>query len=150
MSSELVVRNNILIQAPPSRVWEVLVTPRYIRQWDELPEGFAHEAALQPGSEIVWVHPNGTQTTLTVISLKPEKELSLSLSNSNWTVKPRPEEVAYTYTLSEQEGGTGLTITIGDFSKIAHGESYYEASLDFAQEGGKKIKALAEGQSLDH
>jgi uncharacterized protein YndB with AHSA1/START domain len=148
MSTELMVRNNLLIQAPPSRVWEVLVTPRYIKQWDDLPEDFNQEAPLQLGTEMVWVHPNGSRTTLTVISLKPEKELSLSLSNSNWTVKPRPEEVAYTYTLSEQEGGTGLTLTIGDFSKIAHGEPYYEASLDFAKEGGKKIKALAEGKSL--
>lgn len=145
MSTQLIVRNNALIQAPPSRVWEVLVTPRYIRQWDELPEDFNDAAPLQPGTEIVWVHPNGNRTTLTVITLKPEKELSLSLSNSNWTTKPLPEEVAYTYTLSEQEGGTGLALTIGDFSKIEQGDKYYEASLDFAQEGARKIKVLAEG-----
>lgn len=145
MSNELIVRNNVLVQAPPSRVWEVLVTPHYIRQWDELPEGFNDAVPLQPGTEMVWVHPNGQRTTLTVIGLKPEKELILSLDNSNWTVKPRPVEVAYTYILSEQEGGTGLTLTIGDFSRIEHGDKYYEASLDFAQKATKKIKALAEG-----
>ena len=145
MSTELIVRNNVLVQAPPARVWEVLVTPRYIRQWDELPEGFNDAVPLQPGTEMVWVHPNGHRTTLMVTSLKPEKELILSLDNSNWTVKPRPVEVAYTYTLSEQEGGTGLALTIGDFSRIEHGDKYYEASLDFALKAAKKIKALAEG-----
>jgi len=144
MSTELTVRQNLLINAPVARVWDVLVQPRYINQWNELPGDFNYGAPLQLGTEILWVHPSGNRTTLTVISFRQGKELRLSLNNSHWTIAPRPDEVAYTYTLSEQGGATGLAITIGDFSRIPGGDKFYEASLEFAREGGKKIKALAE------
>jgi uncharacterized protein YndB with AHSA1/START domain len=149
MSTELVVRHNVVIQAPVAKVWQMLVVPRYIKQWDELPEDFNYEEPLRLGREIVWTHPDGKQTWLTVIELQPHKKLQLSLYNSDWTMKPRPEEVGYTYTLSEQEGSTGLSISIGDFAKIDHGTRYYEASLEFAEDAGKKIKKLAEEKSYE-
>ena len=144
MSTELTVRQNVLIHAPVARVWEVLVQPHYIRQWDELPDDYPYEGPLHLGSTIVWEHPNGHRTTLTVIAYREGKELRLSLHHSHWTQQPKPEEVAYTYTLSEQDSTTGLAITIGDFSKLPNGDKYHEASLEFATKASKNIKALAE------
>jgi uncharacterized protein YndB with AHSA1/START domain len=144
MSTELTVRQNILIQAPVGRVWEVLVQPHYIKQWDELPDGLDEGVPLQEGSELVWMHPSGHRTTLKVISFREGKELRLSLHDSTWTVQLKPEDVAYTYTLSEQNTATGLAITIGDFSKLPNGDKYHEASLEFATKAAQKIKALAE------
>ena len=38
MTDQLIVKDEILIEATPSKVWEVLVNPKYVAQWDELPE----------------------------------------------------------------------------------------------------------------
>ena len=144
MSNQLLVKNSTLIQAPPATVWDVLVHPYYIKQWDDVPEGYPDLEPLSLGAELVWKHPNGESTALKVITLEPHKKLFLSLSVSNWSYKPAPESVGYTYSLSEQEDGTGLSITIGDFALIPNGESYYQAALEFATAATRKIKELAE------
>ncbi|GGA79404.1 hypothetical protein [Ornithinibacillus halotolerans] len=36
MSNKLIVHDEIFIEAASERVWEVLVTPKYVAQWDAL------------------------------------------------------------------------------------------------------------------
>ncbi len=140
---KLIVERSVEINAPVTRVWEVLTTPSYIKQWDDIPEGYGNES-LKLGSEITWHMPGGKFSKLTAIIVDPNKLLRLSLYVSNWEVKPAPDEVAYTYTLSGDGDKTNLSIEIGDFKKLPDGDVYFEASEEFAETSAEKIKDLAE------
>ncbi|WP_277631324.1 SRPBCC domain-containing protein [Atopococcus tabaci] len=83
MANELTVKDEILIETPPSRVWEVLVNPTYVAQWDELPEDYPSDN-MTAGSKVVWEHPNGDQTITTVIKAEENTELVIALYGSNW------------------------------------------------------------------
>ncbi|MEC5425524.1 SRPBCC domain-containing protein [Virgibacillus sp. C22-A2] len=139
----MIVRDEVMIQAPTSKVWEVLVNPKYVSQWDELPEDYP-EKNMTVGSEVVWDIPNGNYSKTTVIKADPTKELQIALYVSNWSVYPKPGDIAYSYKLSEQNGETKLSIKIGDFSLLSDGEKYYEASVEFASDAKEIIKQLAE------
>ncbi|SHF95210.1 SRPBCC family protein [Ornithinibacillus halophilus] len=138
MENHLVVKDEIHINAEPEKVWEVLVTPKYVAQWDELPEDYPSEK-MTKGSQVVWENPNGGKTITTIIKAEEKKELIISLYLSNWEVKPNEGDVAYRYFLEEHDGGTLLQIEIGNFSLIKNGQMYYDAV-----ESKKVIKDLAE------
>ncbi|GAB2566877.1 SRPBCC domain-containing protein [Gracilibacillus alcaliphilus] len=143
MTKNLTVFADILIDAPPAKVWEVLVTPRYVAQWDELPEDYPQEP-MTVGSKVVWELPNGEQSITTVSKADPENELVIDLYGTAWKVTPEAGEVAYQYKLEKQDSQTLLNIRIGDFAIIENGEMYYAASVEFAEESKKTIKTLAE------
>lgn len=96
MTQQLIVKDEIFIPSPPSIVWEVLVNPKYVAQWDELPEGYPSES-MTVGSKVVWEHPNGGETVTKVIEAEQFKKLKISLYSSNWEVVPNEGDVAYTY-----------------------------------------------------
>jgi uncharacterized protein YndB with AHSA1/START domain len=139
----LTVENSVEINAPAAKVWEVLVQPGFIRQWDEVPEVYGDDP-LNMGSEMTWESEGGKTVKLVVIEYEPLELLQLSLSNSSWTVHPRPGDITYTYTLTETDGSTQLLMQVGDFSILPDGQDYYDASLEFVNEAGMKIKQLAE------
>ncbi|MBB6451409.1 uncharacterized protein YndB with AHSA1/START domain [Geomicrobium halophilum] len=144
MANQLTVYTETLINASTSKVWEVLVNPRYVAQWDELPEDYPKEH-MTVGSKVVWNTPNGEQSITSISKADPEKELVIDLYGTSWTVKPREGEVAYHYKLVVNEGNqTLLKISIGDFSIIEDGHMYYDASVEFAEDAKTKIKELAE------
>ncbi|MFC3039196.1 SRPBCC domain-containing protein [Virgibacillus xinjiangensis] len=145
MTEELTVRDEILINAAPSKVWEVLVKPKYVAQWDELPEDYPSDAMTE-GSKVVWENPNGGETVTTVIKAEKEKEFIMALYISNWEVKPAEGDVAYRFRLEDQDGKTLLKLEIGDFSLVKDGQKYYDASVEFATEAKETIKELAENQ----
>ncbi|WP_077212661.1 SRPBCC domain-containing protein [Bacillus dakarensis] len=143
MTDTLIVKDEIHIEAAPSKVWEVLVNPKYVAQWDELPEDYPSEN-MTKGSKVVWEHPNGGQTITTIIKAEEMKELKIALYSSNWAVQPNEGDVAYLYQLEDLDGRTLLKIEIGDFSLLSGGQDYYDASVEFASESKKVIKELAE------
>lgn len=143
MTKELIVRDVVHIEAGPSKVWEVLIKPKYVAQWDELPEDYPSENMTE-GSKVVWEHPNGGKTITTVIKADEMKELVISLHSTNWKVIPKEDEIAYRYRLEEADGGTRLQIEIGDFSLLEDGQPYFDASVEFADSSKKIIKSLAE------
>lgn len=144
MTKNLTVSADILIEASPAKVWEVLVTPKYVAQWDELPEDYPQEP-MSVGSKVVWELPNGEQSITTISKADPKSELVIDLYGTAWEVTPKAGEVAYQYKLEKQGSQTLLKIRIGDFAMIENGEMYYEASVEFAEESKKMIKTLAEG-----
>ncbi len=137
MSKPFVVNEEINIHASLAKVWDVLIKPAYVKEWDELPEGYPEED-MRVGSEVLWELPNGEHSKTTVIAAEKEKELKIALYVSNWSVFPERGEVAYTYKLEKAAEGTKLSIAIGDFSLLPDGENYYEASLEFANEAKQK------------
>lgn len=145
MTEKLIVNDKIVINAGPERVWEVLIKPKYVAQWDELPDNYPSED-MKVGSEVVWELPNGGKTITKVIKADKNKELIIALYSSNWEVKPIEGDVAYHYKLEDLNGSTYLKIEIGDFSLIKNGQNYYDASVEFAAESKEIIKQLAEDQ----
>lgn len=143
MTNKLIVKSEVLIEATPSKVWEVLINPKYVAQWDELPENYPSEN-MDKGSKVVWELPNGGQTVTTIIKAEEMKEVKIALYSTNWEVQPNEGDVAYLYPLEEQNGHTLLKIEIGDFSLLKNGKDYYDASVEFASESKEVIKKLAE------
>lgn len=139
---QLIVKESIEINAPATKVWDVLVTPRYIKEWDDVPEGFADEQ-LRLGSVLEW--PGHAR--LTVVTFEPGRCLSLRLVVASWQ-PPIPDNIAYTYALAVSGGQTILTITVGDFGQLLDGQDYYDASIEFSQTASRKIKDLAERDFL--
>ncbi|WP_339183832.1 SRPBCC domain-containing protein [Oceanobacillus sp. FSL W7-1293] len=146
MKKQLIVTEEITIHASLEKVWEVLTLPKYVAQWDELPEDYPSEPMTE-GSKVVWDLPNGEQSITTIIKAEKERELIIDLHGTGWKFKPEPGEVAYRYLLEPAGSHTKLVIEIGDFSLLDQGKDYYDASVDFAKESSNVIKALAENES---
>jgi uncharacterized protein YndB with AHSA1/START domain len=134
---KLIAEKSIEINALISKVWEVLIMPTFIKQWDDVPEGFG-EVSLQKESVMEWEG----HAKLTVVAFEPEKLLKMQLISPTWP-EPVPQDIAYTYTLREENGKTTLTITVGDFSSLPDGKNYYDASVEFVDTATQKIKELA-------
>lgn len=141
MGQELTVSRKIRIEAPVSKVWEVLIAPKYIRQWDDLPHDF-EDYYLEQGKVIDW----SGMTRLTVTAYEPNKLLVFSLYVSKWEQPPSQYDINYTYRLTEEEDGTLLELEIGDFSALPDGRDYYASSEEFAGTALEKIKNLSENR----
>ncbi|MDQ0232100.1 SRPBCC family protein [Metabacillus malikii] len=143
MTEQLVVKDEIIIEAAPAKVWEVLIKPKYVAQWDALPDNYPQED-MTIGSKVIWENPNGGETITTIIKADEMKELKIALYLSNWEVKPNEGDVAYLYRLEDLNDRTLLKIEIGDFALLKDGQKYYDASVEFADESKHVIKGLAE------
>lgn len=143
MSKSLVVENNIRIDAPVARVWEILTKPEYIRQWDNLPEDFG-DFEIHPATIIEW--PGSAK--LSVVEFELNKRLRYALYVPAWN-NESITNVGYTYTLSVDDNGyTWLSVEIGDFALITEGDSYYDESISFGETASQKIKELAEKREI--
>jgi uncharacterized protein YndB with AHSA1/START domain len=141
MNQPLVVKYEIVIEAPVSKVWEVLVAPKYIRQWDELPYDF-EDYYLEYGRTIEW---SGI-SKICVTICEPNEVLKMSLYVSKWEQPPAAYDIAYTYRLAHDGVVTTLSIEVGDFSVLPDGEDYYNASVEFGVTALGKIKNLSENR----
>ena len=139
MSKSLIVQHKIRIDAPPSRVWEVLTKPAYIRQWNELPEDFG-DYEISPATIID--RPWGEK--MNVIEFDLNKNLHYNLYVAAWKHE-HVNNIGYRYSISIDESGhTWLGIEIGDFAILEEGSKYYDESFIFGQTASQKIKELAE------
>jgi len=141
MSKSLIVKNSIRIEASPSRVWEVLTKPEYIRQWGFLPEDFG-DYDISPATIIQY-----PDRRLNVVDYELNKTLRYSLYMPTW--EENVTSVGYTYSLStDAEGHTWLNVEIGDFAILVEGDTYYGESSIFGETASHKIKALAEKRQI--
>ena len=139
LNKQLIIRNSILIDAPPHKVWKVLTQPEFIRQWDDLPPDHRDEP-LAMLSRLEW--PGSS--SLTVTEFEPNQLLRLSLYSHNWELPPANYDIGYAYRLVEDGDKTKLDIEIGDFAVLSNGPDFYGASDEFAKTSLPKIKELSE------
>lgn len=143
MEKSLIVKNNIRIDAPVSRVWEVLTQPRYIRQWDGLPEDFG-DYEIHPATVIEW--PGYSK--MSVIEFELNKTLRYALHVPAWD-QMGTSGIGYSYSLStDDQGYTWLGVEIGDFAILAESDKYYDESITFGKTASQKIKELAEKREI--
>ncbi len=128
MSEPLVVSNTITIDAPPSKVWDALVNPEQTKKYM-----FGCEALSdwEKGSPLLWsaMH-EGKETVFvkgTIVDIQPEKFLAYTTIDPFSPIEDKPENyLMVTYSLSEFKTQTILTVTQGDYSKVADGEKRYQ------------------------
>ncbi|MCE7042552.1 SRPBCC domain-containing protein [Dyadobacter sp. CY312] len=138
---KLNVKNKVLIEAPLTKVWEVLIAPKFIRQWDALPEDF-QDYYLETGREIEWAG----SSKMVVTEMVAQETLKLSLYQTKWDLSPSECDISFTYSLKADAEQTALSIQIGDFAQLNNGLEYYESYTESATKVLTKIKALAENK----
>lgn len=144
---KLIVRKSAEIAAPPSRVWDILISPESWPQWMlVLPQHEAGAGRLQLGSKVFWQDDNGKPyLTGTVTIFELERALVLDLDDVSWTRKAKPGEVTYSMVLSPKQNGTQVEFTLGDLSIDDNGQQWHDAYMQSREL--EAIKALAEANA---
>lgn len=151
MNEPLFVKNSILINALPPRIWDALVNPEQTKKYMFGCETVSDWAV---GSELLWKGSYEGQEMVfvkgTIIDIKPEKYLAYTtIDPNNTAIEDKPENyLTVTYELTADEVHTLLTVTQGDYSGVAEGASRYKETID----GGgwqpilEEIKKLVESE----
>jgi uncharacterized protein YndB with AHSA1/START domain len=136
---KLIAEDAIEINASPSKVWDILVIPRCIKEWDDVPDSFTSDS-LSLGAVLEWEG----QARLTVTEFAPQSRLYMAYHSPNWNAQV--PGIGYEYILRSSDDSCGLTIRVGDWALAPDGKGrdYFEASLDFVVAATAKIKEMAE------
>lgn len=132
MNSPLIVKNDITIDATAAKVWDALTKPEWTKQYMF---GCEPITDWKPGSPLLW---KGTFNDVEmvavkgmVVSIEPQRSLVYTVIDPNNPAIPDlPENyLTVTYKLHENAGRTDLTVTQGDYSTVAEGQSRYQDTI---------------------
>jgi uncharacterized protein YndB with AHSA1/START domain len=129
----LFITNSIFIAAPEARVWEVLTEPAETKQYMF---GCEARSDWQPGSPLLWQgEADGKPMVFvkgTIVEIVPSRKLVYTVFDPNNPAMDDKSEnyLTVTYELHEDEDGTLLTVTQGDYSNVADGQRRYEESYN--------------------
>lgn len=147
--SQLFVKNTITIDAPAEKVWDALTNPEQTKKYM-----FGCEALSdwKAGSPLVWKGVFGGVELVAVkgdiVSIKPGKFLAYTVIDPNSSIPDIPENyLTVTYDLTPENGKTVLTVTQGDYSKVADGEKRYKEAYNNGEGWNPilvQVKQLAE------
>lgn len=133
MNNELIVRNEIKINAPAAKVWDALTNPEQTKKYMY---GCETVSDWQPGSPLLWKGVwDGVEMVAVkgnIVQIEPGKFLAYTTIDPNNPDMPDAPEnyLTVTYSLSEQHGSTQLTVTQGDYTKVADGEKRYNDAMN--------------------
>ena len=148
---KLFVDKSIEINAPASKVWNVLTNTGYTAEWaSEFSGGspFQIESDWKFNSPVSWKGPDGKVIVEgTVTGLEPRKFLRFTVFDVRSQRPSVTEEDGITYQLSEEDGKTMLHVLQGDFSAMPEGEKYRDMSAEIWDRVLPKVKKLAEMRS---
>lgn len=150
MPNPMIVRSDIQIDAPASKVWQVLTHPEETKKYMF---GCAALSDWKPGSTLDWKGVfNGVEITAVkgkIVDIQPGKFLAYTTIDPNNPAMPDlPENyLTVTYSLAEKNGHTHLEVTQGDYATVADGDNRY---ADTVKGGGwtpilVQVKEIAEG-----
>ena len=149
MDKELTVKNSITINAPAAKVWDALTNPEQTKKYMF---GCETVSDWKVGSPLLWqANYEGKDTVFvkgSIVRIEPEKFLAYTTFDPNSAIEDIPANyLTVTYDLLLKDGQTLLTVTQGDYSKVADGERRYNETYN----GGEgwnpilvEIKKLAE------
>ena len=146
--SKLFVDKSIEINAPISKVWEILTAPAYTAQWAPEFNGespFRLESDWRLGSPVFWKDQAGkTIVEGNVTALEPGKLLRFTVFDVRSERPPVTEEDGITFHFSQKDGKTMLQVLQGDFSNMPEGEKFRDMSAEIWDHVLLKVKGLAE------
>lgn len=127
----LVATREIEIEADPSKVWEIIVSPAYWPKWMEVqPVAEPQRTSIDLDSQIRWENDRGdTYLTGTVTTLERVRRLVLELDDVSWERRPAPGEVTYSLTLTKHGPRTHVAFRLGDLSIDPHGAEWCQTYL---------------------
>src|SRR5437899_11574530 len=150
---KLFVEKTIEINAPASKVWDVLTRREHTGEWAPEFSGGAEfhiESDWKLGSPVLWKGQSGNVIVEgKVTALEPNTFLRFTVFDVRGEKPPVPEEDGITYQLTEQNKKTILRLSQGDFSVIAQGEKYHRLSEEIWDRVLPKVKALAENENIE-
>jgi uncharacterized protein YndB with AHSA1/START domain len=132
MSIKQFIINDITINAPASKVWDALTngeqTKKYMFGCETVSDWKVGSSLLwrgnYEGNEMVFVKGH-------IIHFEPNKRLDYTVFDPNSDMADIPENyLTVTYELKEQDGTTVLTVTQGDYTKVANGDKRYQESYN--------------------
>lgn len=133
MKKELIITNQVIINAPTSKVWDALINPEQTKKYMF---GCETVSDWQVGSELLWKAEYEGQEMVFVkghiVKLESGKVLAYTtIDPNNPDIPDVPENyLTVTYTLTEENGATLFTVTQGDYSTVADGEKRYADSYN--------------------
>ena len=146
MSKELIVKNDIIINAPAGKVWDALVNPEQTKKYmfgcetvsDWKPGSSLLWKGFHEGKEIVFVKGN-------ILEIQPPKFLTYTTIDPLSNIDDNSENyLTVTYSLSEENGATHLTVTQGDYAKVAEGDRRYAEAYNGGEGWSPILKAIKE------
>ncbi len=148
---KLFVEKTIEINAPASKVWDVLTRREQTGEWAPEFSGGAQfhiDSDWNLGSPVLWKGQDGNVIVEgEVTALEPNTFLRFTVFDVRWEKPPVTEEDGITYELTEQSGKTTLRLLQGDFSVMAEGEKYHRLSAEVWDRVLPKVKELAEKEN---
>jgi uncharacterized protein YndB with AHSA1/START domain len=135
MSTELNIVNKINIKTPAATVWDALTNPEITQAYMF---GCETVSDWEIGSELLW---KGQYQGMDMIFVKgkilqliPNEILIYTVFDPNSTIPDLPENyLSVTYELHQKDGFTQLTVTQGDYNKVAEGDRRYKESWNDGQ-----------------
>ncbi len=133
MKENLFVKDSITIDASAARVWDALINPEQTKKYMF---GCETVSDWKIGSPLLWRGNFEGQDVVfvkgTIVDFQPEKLLAYTTIDPNNTEVPDiPENyLTVTYELKEENGKTVLTVSQGDYSKVANGEKRYDDTIE--------------------
>ncbi len=126
---ELHITNEIEINAPLSKIWDVLTNPKISPQYMF---GCEIVSDWTIGSTFNWrgLQDGVNYVTGFLVDLKKEKLLSFTTFDPNASYPDiRENHLTATYTLRESGDSVLLAVTQGDYNTVAEGEKRYNDTL---------------------
>lgn len=132
MNAPLIVKNDITIDAPATQVWDALTKPEWTKQYMF---GCEPITDWKPGSPLLW---KGTFNDVEMVAVKgqvvrfePPRSLVYTVIDPNNPAIPDLPQNYLTVNcqLLESSGRTQLTVTQGDYSIVAEGQSRYQDTI---------------------
>jgi len=151
MNEQLFIINSIAINAPVAKVWDMLTNPEQTKKYmfgcETISDWKKGSALLWKGSyegkEMVFVKGN-------ILEIETGVLLVYTVIDPNSAIEDIPENyLTVTYKLGIENGQTILSVTQGDYSKVADGEKRYQDSYNHGEGWNPiliEIKKLAEAQ----
>ncbi|MDZ4824826.1 MAG: SRPBCC domain-containing protein [Flavobacteriales bacterium] len=132
MPQPVIVKNNITINAPVLKVWDVLTNPEQTKKYMF---GCETVSVWKVGSPLLWRGSHQGKEMVFVkgdiVRIEPGKFLSYTTFDPNSIMEDIPANyLTVTYELAEENGNTLLTVTQGDFSTVADGERRYHEAFN--------------------
>ncbi|MEJ7643980.1 MAG: SRPBCC domain-containing protein [Chryseolinea sp.] len=146
MSKERIVKNEIVINGPAHKVWDALVNPEQTKKYmfgcetvsDWKPGSTLLWRGLHEGKEMIFVKGN-------ILEIRPEEFLEYTTIDPNSNIDDTSENYLHvTYSLLEQQGKTKLTVTQGDYFKVAEGDRRYAEAYNGGQGWSPILTAIKE------
>jgi uncharacterized protein YndB with AHSA1/START domain len=126
--TRIVVERSIEINAPVSKVWEIIVSPDTWTRWMLVVPEMERAGGLCLGSQVWWKDKKGKAYLAgTVAVFEPHRRFVLELQDSSWPRPAEPGEVTYAFLLAEASGRTRLEFTLGDLSIDAEAQQWHDA-----------------------